>query len=143
MSSMRLAPYSLLVLFFTLGCDEKTSSPAAPPPAPIVKEWSLDVDLGSGLQDVKTFTSVRGIHYSSRIVHGRINGFSRAAFKDTIGVGSISGSVDCAISDSGTFSFPVGNLIMPDAQSTLGFLPWPREGFKLSPETISIVVYNY
>lgn len=143
MNVLRLVPFSL-VLLLAIGCDEDSSATTTtPPPAPTVNEWSLDIDLGSGLKDVKTLTTVRGIHYSSRIVHGRINGFSRTAFEDTLHVGSTSGSIDCAISDSGTFSFPVGNVIMPDAQSTLGFLPWPREGFELSPRSISIVVYNF
>jgi len=143
MNILRSASFSL-VLLLAVGCDnDNSSAPAAPPPPPVVQKWSLDIDLGSGLTDVKELSTVRGIHYSSRIVHGRINNFSRKAFKDSVYLGSTSESIACAISDSGTFSFRVNNLIMPDAQSTVSILPWPRDGFELSPRSISIVVYNF
>jgi len=124
-------------------CDKTApASSAGQGPEPPIS-WSLDLAIGPGLSAITRDTSVRGFLPSSTMIHGRIRGFSREVFRDSLAVGSIRGSAQCALSDSGDFSVQAGRVLVMNGQTRLSISPVARPGFVLSPDGISIIVYNF
>lgn len=140
-----LFPWTLVSIALLLAsCDDSTpSSSTTEAPAPTSVAWSLDIDLGPGLSAITRDTSIRGFNSYSSIIHGRIRGYSPDAFADSVYIASIRGSAMCPLSDSGEFSVQAGRVLAMDGQTRLSISPTARSGFELTPDWISIIVYNF
>lgn len=131
-------------LFSLCSCNDKATSSTPDVPSPPQKvAWTLDIDMGPGMAGISRDTSLRAIQAYSEVIHGRIHGYSRDTFEDSVDVGSIVGTIRCPISDSGEFRFTAGRVLVMDGQTRLSIFPEAKPEYELSPQRISILVYNF